>query len=222
MAGIFATPVGADALLVDIGDPTFVAAFDAHARQYLSGKGGSPGEPQARDIVPAARSILIDGITGVTPAQLAQQIATWEIEPLAVTDGPLVTIPVTFDGPDVGQVAQLWDMTADAVVQQVLDCEFRVAFSGFAPGFGYLAGLPSELAVPRLGTPRTRVPAGSFGLAGEYAGVYPRDSPGGWQLLGTAVGVVMWDVHREPPALLAPGTRVRVTDASNQTPQGKP
>ena len=82
------------------------------------------------------------------------------------------------------------------------------AFGGFAPGFGYLTGLPPELHVPRRDTPRTRVPAGSVGLAGPFAGAYPRASPGGWQLVGrTDAG--LFDVDRRPPALLAPGGRVR-------------
>ena len=86
--------------------------------------------------------------------------------------------------------------------------ELTVAFGGFAPGFGYLTGLPTELHVPRRATPRTRVPAGAVGLAGPFAGAYPRASPGGWQLVGRT-DAVLFDVDRDPPALLVPGTRVR-------------
>jgi KipI family sensor histidine kinase inhibitor len=86
--------------------------------------------------------------------------------------------------------------------------EFCVAFCGFAPGFGYLTGLPARYDVPRRATPRTAVPAGSVALAGPYTGVYPRSSPGGWQLIGTT-DAVLWDHARVPAALLAPGTRVR-------------
>jgi len=89
--------------------------------------------------------------------------------------------------------------------------EYTVAFSGFAPGFGYLTGLPEDLHVPRRATPRTRVPAGSVGLAGPYAGAYPRPSPGGWQLVGRT-GAVLFDVERDQPALLRPGARVRFRD----------
>jgi KipI family sensor histidine kinase inhibitor len=91
--------------------------------------------------------------------------------------------------------------------------ELSVAFSGFAPGFGYLTGLPPDLHVPRRDTPRTRVPAGSLGLAGPYAGIYPRASPGGWQLIGRTE-LELWDAHRDPPALLAPGTRVRFVETT--------
>ena len=86
--------------------------------------------------------------------------------------------------------------------------EFRVAFCGFAPGFGYLTGLPERCHVPRRDSPRTAVPAGSVALAGPYTGVYPRSSPGGWQIIGTTEAV-LWDPGREPAALLSPGTRVR-------------
>lgn len=101
-------------------------------------------------------------------------------------------------------------MSAEAAVDIVQDTPFRVAFCGFAPGFGYLTGLPERLHVPRRRTPRTTVPAGSVALAGPYAGVYPRPSPGGWQLIGRT-GAQLWDPGREPAALLAPGTEVRFT-----------
>ena len=81
---------------------------------------------------------------------------------------------------------------------------WRVAFGGFAPGFAYLVGGDARLQVPRRDSPRTKVPAGAVGLAGEFSGVYPRESPGGWQLIGTTT-VAMWDLDRDPPALLAAG-----------------
>ena len=93
-------------------------------------------------------------------------------------------------------------------METLTSTEFTVAFAGFAPGFAYLTGLPPELHVPRRATPRTRVPAGSVGLAGPFAGAYPRASPGGWQLVGRT-DAVLFDVARNPPALLAPGARVR-------------
>jgi KipI family sensor histidine kinase inhibitor len=95
-----------------------------------------------------------------------------------------------------------------ALVAALVGVEFTVAFSGFAPGFGYLTGLPEDLHVPRRATPRTRVPAGSVGLAGPFAGAYPRSSPGGWQLVGHT-DAVLFDVDRPDPALLRPGARVR-------------
>jgi KipI family sensor histidine kinase inhibitor len=104
-------------------------------------------------------------------------------------------------------------MTRDEVVATHTSTEFVVAFCGFAPGFAYCSGLPENLSVPRLDSPRTKVPAGSVGLAGPYTGVYPTPSPGGWQLIGRTE-LVLWDVDRDPPATLAPGTGVRFTVAS--------
>jgi KipI family sensor histidine kinase inhibitor len=105
-------------------------------------------------------------------------------------------------------VAALVGRPVPALVAALTAVELTVAFGGFAPGFGYLTGLPADLHVPRRATPRTRVPAGAVGLAGEFAGAYPQESPGGWQLVGRT-DAVLFDVDRDPPALLTPGTRVR-------------
>jgi KipI family sensor histidine kinase inhibitor len=113
-----------------------------------------------------------------------------------------------FDGPDLAEVADLTGRSAGAVVEALTSTEFTAAFVGFAPGFAYLTGLPPQLHVPRRPTPRTRVPAGAVGLAGPFAGAYPRASPGGWQLVGRT-DAVLFDVDRNPPALLVPGARVR-------------
>jgi KipI family sensor histidine kinase inhibitor len=114
-----------------------------------------------------------------------------------------------FDGPDLDEVASLTGRTADGVVAALAAAELTVAFTGFAPGFGYLTGLPEDLHVPRRATPRTRVPAGAVGLAGPFAGAYPRASPGGWQLVGRT-DAVLFDPDRDPPALLVPGATVRL------------
>jgi KipI family sensor histidine kinase inhibitor len=133
------------------------------------------------------------------------------LAPEPVDDDPtgrLVELPVVFDGPDLPDVARLTGRAVPALVAALTGVELTVAFGGFAPGFGYLTGLPEDLHVPRRETPRTRVPAGSVGLAGPYAGAYPRASPGGWQLVGRT-DAVLFDVDRDPPALLVPGARVR-------------
>ena len=90
---------------------------------------------------------------------------------------------------------------------------WQVAFGGFAPGFMYLTGGDPRLQVPRRSSPRTSVPAGSVALAGEYSAVYPRSSPGGWQLIGRAL-VDVFDLDRDPPALLVPGARVRFVEST--------
>ncbi|MGW9373511.1 5-oxoprolinase subunit B family protein [Streptomyces xanthophaeus] len=204
-----ALPVGAGALLIELGSAAEVAALHAEVlRRRDAGELGG-----VRDVVPAARTVLLDGVAD--PAALAARIAGWEVPPLAETEGPLVTVPVRYDGPDLAEVAALWGVAPREVAALVGAVVFRVAFCGFAPGFGYLTGLPQHLHLPRRDTPRPAVPAGSLALAGEYAGVYPRSSPGGWQLIGST-RAVLWDPAREPAALFAPGVRVRFTEDGDE------
>jgi KipI family sensor histidine kinase inhibitor len=126
----------------------------------------------------------------------------------------VVRIPVTYDGADLDVVAAKLALSQEAVVELHSGAEYVVAFMGFSPGFPYLiAGEATEVAasllnLPRLGTPRTEVPAGSVAVAAGYCGIYPHSSPGGWSLLGRT-DVVLFDADRDPPALLEPGTRVR-------------
>ncbi|MBT2407309.1 MULTISPECIES: allophanate hydrolase subunit 1 [unclassified Streptomyces] len=205
MSGRRVLPVGDEALLVELGSAAEVAALHSELLRRRAELG------PVREIVPAARTVLLDGVR--EPQALAARIAGWEVPPLAETEGPLITVPVRYDGPDLAEVAQLWGVAADEVAGIVGATVFRVAFCGFSPGFGYLTGLPERFHVPRRDTPRTAVPAGSLALAGEYAGVYPRSSPGGWQLIGTT-DAVLWDPEREPAALFAPGVRVRFEEAT--------
>ena len=118
-----------------------------------------------------------------------------------------------YDGPDLADVAELTGLSVTEVIAAHTGTDWRVAFGGFAPGFAYLTGATRGLRVPRRTEPRTAVPAGRVGLAGEFSAIYPRSSPGGWQLIGrTDVGV--FDIDRDPPALLQPGTVVRFVDVS--------
>lgn len=119
-----------------------------------------------------------------------------------------IVVPVLYDGADLPEVAEMLGVSPEELVRRHLAAEWRVAFSGFAPGFGYAVSGDPLFDVPRRSSPRTRVPAGSVGLAGPFTGVYPRESPGGWQLIGRT-DAVMWDLDRDPPALLSPGTLVR-------------
>ncbi|MFE3557904.1 allophanate hydrolase subunit 1 [Streptomyces sp. NPDC059193] len=198
--------VGAEALLIEAGSAAEVAAL--HAELLRRRDAGELGP--VRDLVPAARTVLLDGVRD--PAGLGARIARWQVPPLTRSQGPLVTVPVRYDGPDLAEVAGVWGVAPQEVAGIVGGTEFRVAFCGFAPGFGYLTGLPDRFHLPRRATPRSSVPAGSLALAGEYAGVYPRSSPGGWQLVGST-DVTLWDPEREPAALFAPGVRVRFTEA---------
>ena len=196
-------PCGDRALLVEVADLAAVAAV----RVALE---GSP-LPGQRELVPAARTVLV--VLDRAPSDL--DIATLRrLTPRALptgSTGEAVDLPVVFDGEDLAEVAELTGRTSSDVVATLTSVELTVAFCGFAPGFGYLTGLPDDLHVPRRATPRTRVPAGSVALAGPFAGVYPQASPGGWQLVGRT-DAVLFDVDRDPPALLAPGTTVRFRD----------
>ncbi|MFB7599327.1 allophanate hydrolase subunit 1 [Streptomyces sp. NPDC056160] len=195
---------GPHALLVDLPDPERTAAF--HAELLRRRAAGTL--PPVEEIVPGARTVLLDGVPD--PRALARRLAHWDVPARAADDGGVVEIPVRYDGPDLADVAALWGIGAHEVAARHSSCTFRVAFCGFAPGFGYLTGLPAALHVPRRDTPRTRVPAGAVGLAGPYTAVYPRATPGGWQLIGTMPDPArLWDLARDEPALLTPGTRVR-------------
>lgn len=201
-----AIEVGAAALLIECADAAEVEAWRAELWRRRDG-----GEITAVEVVPGARTVLLDGVPD--PAATADLIAGWPLPPPADrAAGPLVEIPVAYDGADLSWVASHWGVSVPAAVERLAGAELRVAFCGFAPGFAYLTGLHREWAVPRLPSPRPKVPAGAVGLAGEYAGIYPTASPGGWRLVGRT-GRVLFDVDHDPPALLTPGTRVRLVPA---------
>ncbi|MFJ9686026.1 allophanate hydrolase subunit 1 [Streptomyces bacillaris] len=249
--GIRVLPAGPYGLLVELADGEGAEAFHAELLRRRE-RGALPG---VREIVPGARTVLLDGIEngdgrmsaardrlsgGRSAARdrpaahdrpaardrsaardrLARDLLSWAVPPLRREERDAVEIPVVYDGPDLAEVAALWGVGADEVPGLHSRTAFRVAFCGFAPGFGYLTGLPEHLHVPRRATPRTRVPAGALALAGPYTGVYPRPSPGGWQLIGRLAdpAPALWDPAREPAALLAPGTRVRFVPAQAPAP----
>ena len=191
---------GPHALLIECEDADQVAAVRA---ELLSRR---PDLPPFDDLVPAERTVLIDGLED--PAPLARDLACWTFPERPATSGELVTLPVRYDGSDLTEVARAWDLTPAEAAQLHSSLEYRVAFCGFAPGFAYLTGLPEQYHLPRRPTPRTSVPPGSVAVAGPYTGVYPRSSPGGWHLIGTTTAN-LWDLSRGEPALLTPGTRVR-------------
>jgi KipI family sensor histidine kinase inhibitor len=189
-------PVGHHALLAEVGDAAAARSLAAWAREQ---------EVEADEVVPAAATVLFDGVDD--PGGLRDRLSAWEPS-AADADLGLVEIDVTYDGPDLGFVAEHWGIGEDEVAQAHAEVEYVAAFCGFAPGFSYLEGLPEERAVPRMDSPRSKVPAGSVALAGSWSAVYPTASPGGWRLIGRT-DAVLWDAAREEPALLPPGTRVR-------------
>ncbi|WP_354638963.1 5-oxoprolinase subunit PxpB [Kitasatospora camelliae] len=200
--GLTLRPVGEDALLLGVDAPERVAALYAlllDRRAEL---------PAITEIVPAAATVLLDGVAD--RAALVRALRDWTVPEHPPPDGPSVVVPTVYDGSDLAEVAGMWGVSPEAAVRIHTEPKYRVAFCGFAPGFGYLTGLAERYEVPRRSTPRSAVPAGSVALAGPFTGVYPRSSPGGWQLLGRTA-LALWDTGREPAALLAPGTRVRFT-----------
>ncbi len=205
---------GDRALLVELGTTLRVVAWtDAVGRERL---------PGVTDLVPAAETLLVVLDERADAAAVRRRLAELEVDEAAIGgkagdqvgeqgEGELVEIPVTYDGPDLADVAGLTGLSEREVVEAHTGSTWRVAFGGFAPGFGYLVGGDPRLEVPRRESSRTKVPAGAVGLAGIFGGVYPRESPGGWQLIGTTEAA-MWDLDRDPPALLVPGARVRFTE----------
>ncbi|WP_086723390.1 5-oxoprolinase subunit B family protein [Streptomyces carpinensis] len=193
--------VGDDALLVEVS-----CGEEAEALHSELARRPAEGLLTVRELVPAARTVLLDGLDD--PDRFAAELTASRTPPAPPRPSEVVEIPVRYDGPDLPAVAALWDVTEQEVARLHATTGFRVAFCGFAPGFGYLTGLPARYHVPRRSTPRTAVPAGSVALAGPYTGVYPRPSPGGRQLIGTT-DAVLWDHARVPAALLSPGASVR-------------
>jgi KipI family sensor histidine kinase inhibitor len=200
---------GDRALLIECGSTGEVLALaqilrDAHL-------------PGVIDIVPGARTVLVSvseprhlpsvriRVADLPPPTVA------EFAPAGAAD---VVIDVVYDGPDLAEVAQHLGMGVAEVVAAHTGTPWRVGFGGFAPGFAYLVGGDPRLSVPRRAEPRPRVPAGSVALAGECSGIYPRESPGGWQLIGRT-DAVLWDIGRPQPALLTPGMWVRFRGAGS-------
>ncbi|WEV78150.1 allophanate hydrolase subunit 1 [Janibacter cremeus] len=198
-------PCGDVGLLVELADLDEVLAMYAELDQ---------ARPEGVvDMVPAARTLLLTLEPAVTtPAAVAEVVRGVTPRPGARPDAGEIEVPVTYDGPDLGEVASLTGMSEREVITAHTEEEWTVAFCGFAPGFGYMTRSDERLAVPRRTDPRTKVPPGSVALAGGFSSVYPRESPGGWQLIGRT-DVVPWDLDRDPPALFSPGVRVRFVEA---------
>ncbi len=159
--------------------------------------------PGVIDVVPAARTVLVQHDGRLDPSSL---VAPTELVTRAAA--VLVEVRVRYDGDDLAAVAETTGLSVDDVIALHTGTEYTCAFCGFMPGFAYLVGLDERLVLPRLATPRTRVPAGSVAIASTFTAVYPGESPGGWHLLGRT-DLAMWAADREPPATLPPGTRVR-------------
>src|SRR5512141_2196239 len=181
--------VGTRAVLAELS-----GTQDVLALQALLAENPLPGQ---LDVLAAAETVLVTADSPVSARRIA-----------ARRDGELVVIDTVYDGEDLAEVGELTGLGTDGVIAAHTGQIWTVAFAGFAPGFGYMVGENQALEVPRRSSPRTAVPAGSVALAGNYSAVYPRRSPGGWQLIGRT-GAAMWDLGREQPALAAPGHQVQ-------------
>jgi KipI family sensor histidine kinase inhibitor len=200
-------PCGDRAILVEVADSQERRRLDATLRRRPL--------PGTVEHVPGARTVLVvatspDRLPGIATA-LRDLVLDAPGVPEEADEGAEVVVDVHYDGPDLDDVARHLGISPRDVVTRHTGQVWTVEFAGFAPGFAYLTGTESDLEVPRRGSPRTRIPSGSVGLAGPNSGVYPRSSPGGWQLIGRTE-VQLWDPDRDPPALLTPGRRVRFVE----------
>jgi 5-oxoprolinase (ATP-hydrolysing) subunit B len=200
MSRVRLLPCGDRAILVELPPDAGVLEFRADlAALGLAGVG---------ELVPAARTLLVHHLPRRGPVVRAALVTLALRERDATASTVPVQIDVHYDGPDLPAVAEEIGGSVEAVIARHQEPFYTVDFCGFAPGFAYLSGLPAVMQLPRLATPRTRVPAGSVAIAGEFTAVYPRESPGGWRLLGRT-DARLWDAESDPPAVLTPGRTVR-------------
>ncbi|MEV0551099.1 allophanate hydrolase subunit 1 [Nocardia salmonicida] len=208
-------PAGDRAVLITLDDPRPVQRLASALRVHaIAG---------VEDVLPAAETVLVTMHSVSYGVQVRRELVALldrlDHEP-PQADSPdvsrgtvpdtesVVEIPVRYDGADLPEVARLLDLSIPAVIAAHTGTVWRCAFVGFAPGFGYLTSPDGRLTVPRRTSARTAIPAGAVALAGGYSAVYPRGTPGGWQLIGTT-DLRMWAVDRDPPALVRAGSAVR-------------
>ena len=198
---------GEHAVLVEVGGLDEVLAFAYAVREAVAAR--EAGFDNVVDIVPAAATVLlvVDDDAPIGPVRQALAVLPVAAVGDLPTSDHVIEIPVRYDGPDLSEVARLTGLSEGEVVAAHTGTDWRVAFGGFAPGFAYLSWGDRRLAVPRRKEPRTSVPAGAVALASEFSAIYPRSSPGGWQLIGRT-DVEVFDIDRDPPALLQPGAVV--------------
>jgi KipI family sensor histidine kinase inhibitor len=204
-------PAGDRALLLETGDPQTTVGVCAVLREA--------GRPEIEDLIPAAATVLVRLAPGTDLTALGNWLlataATAESADADRTEAGELLIPVRYDGPDLADVAAATGLSPAQVIAAHTGTAWQAAFVGFAPGFAYLIGGDPRLAVPRRAQSRTEVPAGSVALAGEYSAVYPRRSPGGWQLIGST-DVTLWDQAADPPAAIQPGRWVRFVNEEDR------
>lgn len=207
------TPVGDSAISIEFGqviDPN----INQHIRQTVEGIQNLHLEGVV-EMVPTYCALLIQyDALRYTYTEICHILEPICNQPVRASENELVTvveIPTVYGGefgPDIGFVASHNQLTEDEVVTIHSGTDYLVYMMGFIPGFTYLGGMDPRIATPRLSSPRTVIPAGSVGIAGEQTGTYPSDSPGGWQIIGRTP-VLMYDMNQEQAALLKAGDYVR-------------
>ena len=213
MSPVAVAPLGEDALLLRLDrriDPALNARVHALARRLAAAR-----LPWLREVVPAYASLALcvdtrvlglEAAAGALRPLLAEDADAPPPPPAAVVEIPVCHAPAF--APDLDALAARAGLDRDQAIALHCAGRYQVAMTGFAPGFPYLLGLDPRLAAPRLSSPRPRVPAGSVAIGGAQTGIYPREGPGGWHLVGRTP-LALFDPAREPPCLLPPGTRVR-------------
>ncbi|GAA0927811.1 allophanate hydrolase subunit 1 [Streptomyces rhizosphaericus] len=188
-----------------------IECADRHPAEVATSIRAQPWASGLREVVPAARTVLVVAETAAGMGKLAAGLRTVLDGPGARPTGPppgrRIVIPVRYDGPDLPGVAERLGLAPDEVARRHSAGEHRVGFFGFAPGFAYLDGVPESLRLPRLSSPRPRVAAGVVAIAGNQTVVYPGGTPGGWHQIGVTTAR-LWDVTAEPPNRLAVGDRI--------------
>lgn len=211
---MFVRPCGDQAVIIDLlaEDANAVQGSVLDAVLALNRSLVGMQVPGIIDTVPAAQTLLVTFDTKqLTPNRCAEIIDSIELTPGSkgsIELADTIEIPMIYDGPDLKAVAQLTGLSVEDVIATHSGTVWTAAFGGFAPGFYYLIPQSPLWDIPRLESPRTKIPAGTVAVAGEFSAVYPQQSPGGWQLLGTTE-IPMWDVDRWQPSLLKPGDSVR-------------
>lgn len=194
--------------IVTYGDRAVLVELESQPQVHAYAAALQAAGLPIREIVPAARTVLVRvAESGQLPA-LAGQLQALEYVTDTREEQEPVRIPVVYDGADLAEVCALTESSVEEVIARHTAPTYTADFLGFAPGFAYLSGLDAVLQVPRRSTPRTRVPAGAVAIAGEYSAVYPRSSPGGWQLIGRTE-MTMFDTGAERPSVLQAGSTVR-------------
>ncbi|MEB3020316.1 5-oxoprolinase subunit B family protein [[Mycobacterium] crassicus] len=200
--------------ILDYGDCALLLQFD-RTTEVLAWTAalGAAALPGVIDIVPASHTVLVKLAAPQYQAAVRRRLASQHVDPDSIETAAHggaadVVIDVIYDGPDLSEVAERTGLTVAQVINAHTAAPWRVGFGGSTPGFAYLLGGDPRLEVPRRADLRTAVPAGSVALAGQFSGIYPRQWPGGWQLIGRTEAV-LWDLDRPEPALLTPGLSVQ-------------